>query len=79
MPPIDPAKVTAFLAAWNAGRPSASPLWVEVQGINALMSMTVDEQGKVTYYPSVGFPVMVFMNTENKEIKLIDARRFSRG
>lgn len=79
MNPVDPEKVTAFLAGWNAGRPADNPLWKEVEGTSALIKMEVPENGPVVFHPNEGFPIKAFLNTETGEVRTFNARRFSRS
>lgn len=76
MKPIDPLKVIKYLAILNEGREAANPLWIEAQGLNALVRLDVDAT-HITFFPTEGFPVKIFLNTETDEMKLINARKFS--
>lgn len=79
MQPIDPNKVTTFLNALNQGTDPANPLWIEVSGTSALIKMDIEDAGKITFNGNSGFPVKAFINTQTGELKLFNARRFSRS
>ncbi len=77
MPPIDQSKINAFLAEWNSGRPDGQPLWVEVQGLSSLMTVTLGESGNVIFQGNQGFVVKAFLNVETQEVKMLNVRRFT--
>lgn len=77
MPPINQAKVNQFLSQWNTGRPANNPLWIEIFDTYALMKMDISANNSVTFQNNYGFPVKIFKNTENSEIRIFDARRFT--
>ena len=54
--------------------------WIAAEGINALTSVSGDIIAKkdIHYNPNVGYPVKIFINTEDGEIKTFAAVLFEK-
>lgn len=73
--PVNPIKITNFLISLN--KELNTPVWVEIQGTNALVKMDIDNTGKVTFNSNSGFPIKGFLNTETGEIRIFSERIFT--